>query len=152
MINRANHYQAAPAAMEILFAQETYLSAQFTKHPTLNLTIWELLKLRISQINQCAYCLDMHAKNAIKSGESTERIIALSAWRDSPLFSETERCVLDWSELLTAHFAASDSTYQAVQKHFNDAEIIDLTVAINAINSWNRIAKTFQPVVGEYKA
>ena len=152
MSNRVNFYQAAPAAMTIIFAQEKNLAKQFSQHPALNTTIWELLKLRISQINQCAYCLDMHAKNAIKSGESTARIIALSAWRDSPLFTETERCALQWSELLTADFAASDDAYQAVQKHFNDPEIVDLTIAINAINSWNRIARTFQPVVGEYKA
>jgi len=152
MSHRANYLEAAPAAIDILFKQEQYLAERFSHHPQLNITIWELLKLRISQINQCAYCIDMHAKNAFKSGESQQRIIALSAWRESPLYSQQERSALYWSELVTREMAASDLEYEQLASTFDDAEIFDLTVAVNAINSWNRIARIFKPVVGSYQA
>jgi len=152
MSNRANYLKAAPGAIEILFKQEQYLTERFTQHNQLNITLWELLKLRISQINQCAYCIDMHSKNALKSGENYQRIVALSAWRESPLYSQQERSALNWAELVTKEMSATDLEYEKLSNTFDDAEIFDLTVAVNAINSWNRVARIFQPVVGSYQA
>ena len=98
MVKRINYAATSPHAMEILLKQESYLGQQFKE----NAKIWELVKLRISQINQCAYCIDMHSKDALKQGETMQRIYALNAWRDSPFYTETERQALEWAELVTS--------------------------------------------------
>lgn len=151
MTLRANYLEIAPQAMQILWSQEGYLREQFTISETLTLPVWELVKLRVSQINQCAFCLDMHTKDALSQGETQERIIGLSAWRETPLYSKTELAALGWAELLTSGNAVDDDSYQKVVDAFGEQAVVNLTIAVNSINSWNRIAKTFKPEVGSYK-
>lgn len=151
MTLRANYFELAPKAMQILMNQEGYLREQFGVSKTVTIPVWELVKLRVSQINQCAYCIDMHTKDALSRGESLERIIGLSAWRDMPFYSKLELAALDWAEHLTACKAVDDDSYQIVVETLGEQAVLDLTIAINSINSWNRIAKTFKPEVGSYK-
>jgi len=152
MSERANYAKLSPRAMNILLEQERYLRDKFTHNDSVTLIIWELIKLRASQINHCAYCLDMHSKDALKLGESPDRIYALSAWEESPLYTELERSALAWAELILSNQPVSDDDYQRAKACFGEENLLDLTIAVNAINSWNRIAKTFKPVVGSYQA
>ncbi|MGX9417373.1 carboxymuconolactone decarboxylase family protein [Vibrio sp. WJH972] len=151
MTPRANYFSLAADAMPILMNQEQYLRAQFTQSDTVTITVWELVKLRVSQINQCAFCIDMHSKDALNLGETLERIIGLSAWRDMPHYSEIERTSVAWAELLTAGHQIDDQSYQKTVECLGEKATVDLTIAVNAINSWNRISKTFKPEVGCYK-
>ncbi|MBQ4798865.1 carboxymuconolactone decarboxylase family protein [Pseudoalteromonas sp. MMG006] len=151
MTLRANYLDLASKAMQILMNQESYLREQFSVSETVTTQVWELVKLRVSQINQCAFCIDMHSKDALSQGETLERILGLSAWRDMPLYSEIELVALDWAEYLTAGKPADDENYKKVVQVLGEQTVVDLTIAINAINSWNRIAKTFKPEVGSYK-
>ncbi|WJG28354.1 carboxymuconolactone decarboxylase family protein [Vibrio furnissii] len=151
MSKRINYIHIAPQAMEILYTQEAYFHEQFSQSDTLNMTTWELVKLRVSQMNQCAFCIDMHSKDALKMGEQPERIWGLSAWKDMPLYSEAERVALAWAELLTAGQPVDDDAYQLTLNTFGDKAMVNLTVAVNAINSWNRMVKVFQPQVGLYQ-
>jgi len=151
MTLRANYYDLAAKAMQILMNQESYLREQFSASDTVTLATWELVKLRVSQLNQCAFCIDMHSKDALSKGESQERIIGLSAWRGMPFYSEFERAALDWAELLSSGEAVDDKSYHRVVDALGEQAVVDLTIAINAINSWNRVAKTFKPEVGSYK-
>ncbi len=102
----------------------------------------DLVKMRASQINGCAYCLDVHAKDARKAGETEQRLYLLNAWRESPSFSPAERVALAWTEALTnvAETRAPDADYEALRLHFSDKEIVDLTYLIGMINFWNRLA------------
>lgn len=148
MTKRLNYFTTSPQAMEILLAQEKYLGKQLSG----NSHLWELLKLRVSQINQCAYCIDMHSKDALYQGESADRIYGLNAWRDMPLYSQQEQSALNWAELITSGQPVTDMHYQNAVNTFGEQYLLDLTIAVNAINSWNRIAKAFKPDVGSYKA
>ena len=151
MTLRANYFALADKGMEILMNQESYLRGQFSISETLTIPVWELVKLRISQINQCAFCIDMHSKDALGQGEASERILGLNAWRDMPFYSEVERVALEWAEHLTLGKPVGDDIYQKATDALGEQSIVDLTIAVNAINSWNRIAKTFKPEVGSYK-
>lgn len=151
MALRSNYFKLAGKAIDILMSQENYLAGQFSQSTTVPVLTWELVKLRVSQINQCAFCIDMHSKDLLKQGETAERIIGLSAWRDMPLFSETERVALGWCEQLTHGVMVEDHHYNEVVQSLGEQAVVDLTIAINAINSWNRIAKTFKTEVGSYK-
>lgn len=151
MALRTNYFDLAPKAMQILRNQEDYLREQFSVSETVTIPIWELVKLRVSYINQCAFCIDMHSKDALSQGESQERIIGLKAWRDMRLYSEAELIALNWAEHLTFGKAVDDHSYQEVVDALGEQAVVDLTIAINSINSWNRIAKTFTPEVGSYK-
>ncbi len=148
MSARADYFKTAPQAMDNLLNQEAYFRSQFTQSSAVTFTIWELVKLRVSQINQCAYCIDMHSKDALKCGENIQRIVSLNAWRDAPFYSKEEQLALHWAELIISDKAISDKEYQNVVSVFGERDIINLTIAINAINSWNRLAKVFKPVVG----
>jgi AhpD family alkylhydroperoxidase len=108
----------------------------------LDLTLYHLIKLRASQINGCAYCLAMHTDEALKHGETPERIVSLDAWEESPLYTDKERAALAWTEELTliADSGASKETFEALKPHFTDEEIPWLIFAAVQINSWNRIA------------
>jgi AhpD family alkylhydroperoxidase len=108
----------------------------------LDLTLYHLIKLRASQINGCAFCLAMHTDEALKHGETPERIVSLDAWQESPLYSDKERAALAWTEELTliADSGASKESFDALKRHFNDEEIAWLILAAVQINSWNRIA------------
>ena len=146
MTTRLNYFATSPQAMDILLSQETYLNEAFKN----NKLLLELVKIRVSQINRCALCIDMHTKDALKLGESFERLYGLSAWRDMPVYSEHEQCALQWAELITSAQAVTDSEYQLALQTLGEQTLVDLTIAINAINSWNRIAKAFKPAVGSF--
>ena len=105
-----------------------------------------LVKLRASQINGCAYCVDMHVKEARKDGETEQRMHLISAWRESPLYSERERAALEWTEALTLlpQSRAADEFYDPLKSHFTDVEIVQLTLLIGIINTWNRLAVGFR--------
>ena len=108
----------------------------------LDATLIELVKMRASQINGCAYCLDMHSKDARRHGETEQRLYLLSAWRESSLYAPRERAALAWTEALTrvAETHGPDADYEALRKVFSDKEIVDLTALIGMINLWNRLA------------
>ena len=114
----------------------------------------ELVKIRASQINGCAYCLDMHTKDARALGETEQRIYALSAWRETPFFSDRERAALDWAEAVTRVSVdqVPDPVYEAVRRHFTEAELVALTFALVAINGWNRLAIAFRAPAGSYQS
>jgi AhpD family alkylhydroperoxidase len=115
--------------------------------------LFELVKIRASQINGCAYCLDMHTKDARRAGETEQRIYALSAWRETPFFTDRERAALEWTETLTrvADTHVPDEVYDRVSKQFKEEELVALTFAVVVINSWNRLAISLRPPVGSYQ-
>jgi AhpD family alkylhydroperoxidase len=127
---------------------------EYVHHSGLELSLLDLVLIRASQINHCAYCLDMHTKDARVSGETEQRIYALSAWEETPFFTERERAALAWTEavtLLTAGFVP-DAIYQQARQHFSDDELISLTMAVVSINSWNRLNVSFRIVPGDYQS
>ncbi|MBR0937082.1 carboxymuconolactone decarboxylase family protein [Bradyrhizobium jicamae] len=140
---RMNFFQAAPETIKALVAVENQITAS-----GLEQSLIELVKTRASQINGCAYCIHMHTEDARKHGETEQRLYLLNAWRESPLYSDRERAALAWTEALThiAETHAPDADYEAVRAHFSDAELVNLTTLIGAINAWNRIAIGFRAV------
>jgi len=151
MTQRANYFGLASKAMQILMEQEGYLREQFSVSEKVTIRIWELVKLRISQINQCAFCIDMHSKDALSQGESAERLLGLNAWQEMPLYSKVERAALQWAEDVLNGQSAQQAPYDRAVAVLGEQAVVDLTIATNAISSWNRIAKTFKPEVGSYK-
>lgn len=149
-MNRADYLSIAPDLMAILFKQEAYFNTEFSTSDMLTVKHWELVKMRVSQINQCAYCIDMHSKQALSYGESAERLFGLSAWRDMPLYSASERLALEWAEVQTHCQPIDDALYQRAVNAFGEKGVVDLVVAVNAINSWNRIVKAFKPEIGVF--
>lgn len=113
----------------------------------------ELVKMRASQINGCAYCIDMHSKDARADGETEQRLYALSAWRETPFFTDRERAALAWTEAVTllAQTHVPDSAYEEARQQFSEEELVNLTMAVVAINGWNRLAVAFRSVPGEYQ-
>ena len=148
MKQRLDYAKIAPDALKAMLALETYVAAS-----GLERSLYELVKTRASQINGCAYCLDMHTKDARKAGETEQRLYALSAWRETPFYTERERAGLEWTESLTliSENDVPDALYDAVRKHFNEQELVSLTMAIVAINGWNRLAIAFRTVPGTYE-
>jgi AhpD family alkylhydroperoxidase len=140
---RLNPYQAGPDAMKAVAALETYV-----KGSGLEASLIELIKMRASQINGCAYCLDMHARDARAQGESEQRLYLLDAWRESPLYSDRERAALAWTEAVTlvSQTRVPDEVYEEARRNFSEEELVKLTVAVAAINAWNRIAISFRAV------
>lgn len=140
MSNRINYYQAAPAVMKAMLAVEEQVG-----QVSLEKSLRELIKIRASQLNGCAFCVDMHCADAVKNGEDPRRIFALSAWQETPFFSERERAALLWTETLTlvAEKHAPDEIYQEVAKQFNPQELAELTFCIGIINAWNRFGVGF---------
>lgn len=126
---------------------------KFSQGGTLETALLELVKVRASQINGCAYCLDMHSKDARAMGESEERLHMLAAWHEAPCYSERERAALAWTEALTlVHEGhAPDEVYEEVRRHFTEREIVELTIAIVAINGWNRLGIGFRTPAGRYR-
>jgi AhpD family alkylhydroperoxidase len=137
MQQRINIKELEPEAYKILFDMEKYLSKT-----DLSLMLRELIKIRVSQINKCAFCLEMHTKDAREAGETEQRIYALSAWEESPLFSEEEKAVLALAEEVThiSKHGVSDATFQKAQHYFTDKQVAQIIITINQINFWNRIA------------
>ncbi|ADQ81126.1 alkylhydroperoxidase like protein, AhpD family [Paludibacter propionicigenes WB4] len=145
MKQRINIKRLEPKAYEVLYAMEKYLSAT-----DLSIQLRELIKVRVSQINKCAFCIEMHTKDARKEGETEQRLYALSAWEESPLFTDEEKAVLAMVEEITKIFehGVSDRTFQNIQNYFTDNQIAQIIIAINQMNFWNRIAvstKMFHP-------
>jgi AhpD family alkylhydroperoxidase len=144
---RLDYVKLAPDATRALYSLGAYLTKSGLEHALL-----ELVKIRASQINGCAYCIDMHTKDARAAGETEQRIYALSAWRETPFFSNRERAALAWTEHVTRiSDGISDSLFEEVKAEFSEKELVDLTWALAAINAWNRIAISFRSVPGEYK-
>jgi len=116
-------------------------------------SLFELVKIRASQINGCAYCIDMHTKNARATGETEQRIYGLNAWRETPFFTDRERAALEWTEAVTrvAETRVPDEIYERVVAEFAESEIVALTFAVIVINSWNRLAISFRAPVGTYQ-
>ncbi|WP_210639681.1 carboxymuconolactone decarboxylase family protein [Pseudomonas sp. Tri1] len=138
---RIDFYTASPDAFKAMLALETAVSKL-----GLEKSLLELVKLRSSQINGCAFCIDMHTADARKDGETERRLYAVTAWREAPFFTGRERAALAWTEALTclSDTHAPDADYALLSEHFSPKEMVDLTVAINAINGWNRLAVGFR--------
>jgi AhpD family alkylhydroperoxidase len=138
---RIDFYTASPDGLKAMIALETAVS----KLP-LEKSLIELVKLRASQINGCAFCIDMHTADAIKGGETPRRLFAVAAWREAPFFTDRERAALAWTESLTqlSLTHAPDEDYALLSAEFSPKEMVDLTVAISTINSWNRLAVGFR--------
>ncbi|MGA7782187.1 MAG: carboxymuconolactone decarboxylase family protein [Paraburkholderia sp.] len=141
MEQRLDFYKANPQAIKALMALEEQIGKSSIEKP-----LAELVRLRASQINGCAFCVDMHSTDARKGGETERRLAAVVVWRETPFFSERERAALEWTEAVTlvSHEHVPDTVWEAVKPHFSDAEIVDLTLLISAINSWNRFAISFR--------
>ncbi len=145
---RIKYTELAPGGYSAMRALETYV-----KKSGLEASLLELTKLRASQINGCAYCIDMHTKDARSRGESEQRLYALNAWRETPFFTDRERAALAWTEAVTlvADGHVPDDIYEQVRHQFTEKELVDLTFAIVAINGWNRLAISFRAVPGSYE-
>jgi AhpD family alkylhydroperoxidase len=145
MENRLNLFEKGQHAVKTLFAMGGYL-----KKVSIGLPLQELIHVRVSQINQCAYCLDMHYKEARELGETEQRLFGLSAWREAPYYTAIERAALGWAEAVT-QCEVSDALYAEAKKHFTDEELVDLTLSIAQINIWNRLNISFPQVAGTYR-
>lgn len=141
MTPRLDYFKAAPAAMKAMLALETA-----SRQQSIPAALRQLVKVRVSQINGCAYCLDMHAPEAREAGVSQQKLDVLAAWRESPAFDARERAALGWAEALTRieTSCAPQQDYDELAAQFSEAERVDLTLIINAINSWNRFAVGFR--------
>jgi len=140
-----NYLNAAPGAFKAMVGLESYL-----KGCGIEPTLIELVKLRVSQINGCAYCIDNHATKLISSGESNQRLHLLSAWRDAKCYSEREQAAFAWAEAVTriSESQIDGALHAKVRKHFTEKELVDLTLAIVAINGWNRLNISFRIPAG----
>ncbi len=145
---RIRYARVVPGAYQAMYALENYVE-QCGLEPSL----LDLVKVRASQINGCAYCIDMHTKDARARGEEEGRLYALDAWRETPFYTERERAALAWTEVVTlvAEGHVPEDVYQAACEYFTDKELVDLTMAIVAINGWNRLNVSFRSVPGAYK-
>ena len=143
---RIDYHQGG--AHKAMAGLEKYVRDCGLEHPLL-----ELVKTRASQINRCAYCIDMHTKDARAGGETEQRLYTLSAWRETPFYNERERAALEWTEALTliSENDIPDSLYEAVRQHFSESELVNLSMAIVTINGWNRLAIPFRSVPGSYQ-
>jgi AhpD family alkylhydroperoxidase len=145
---RLDYFHAAPAAGKAMLDLERYF-----RKSGLEPSLLELVKMRASQINGCAYCLDMHSKDARARGETEQRLYVLDAWREAPFYTPRERAALAWTEAVTlvAQTHVPDETYEEVREHFDDKELVDLTLAVVTINGWNRLNIAFRVVAGGYE-
>jgi AhpD family alkylhydroperoxidase len=144
---RIDYSSVFPEAMRAMIGLEA------TVHESsLEPALLELVKMRASQLNGCAYCLDMHSKDARARGEQEQRLHVLSAWREAPFYSDRERAALAWCEALTLlpGSGAPDAVFEELAQHFDEAQIVALTLAIVAINGWNRFAVGLRSPVGDY--
>ena len=148
MTTRLNDAKATAGAYQAMFQLEHYV-----RNSGLEKSLLELVKIRASQINGCAYCLDMHTKDARAAGESEQRIYLLSAWREAPFYNERERAALEWTEAMTliTDNHVPDDVYERVSAHFTDEELVNLSMAVVTINGWNRLAISFRSEPGTYQ-
>ncbi len=145
---RLEYAKASPAGSRAMYGLE-----QFIQNCGLEHSLLELVKMRASQINGCAYCLDMHSKDARAGGETEQRLYTLNAWRETPFYSERERAALEWTEAVTlvSESHVADELYERVRQHFSEEELVNLTLAVITINGWNRLAISFRSVPGTYQ-
>ena len=145
---RIDYAKVAPQAVAAMRGLEAY-----ARRIGLEPSLIELVKIRASQINGCAYCIDMHTKDARARGESEQRLYALPAWEETPFFSQRERVALAWTESVTrvAEGSVPDAVFALARQHFSEKELVDLTLAIVAINGWNRLSVAFRRVPGTYQ-
>lgn len=149
MTQRINYYAKRSTALKPLVEL-----SQYVHHSSLEAPLVELVFMRASQLNGCAYCMDMHSKDALAAGEDPMRLYVLPAWREAPFYSERERAALAWCEAVTRldpQHGVPDEVYEQVRAVFSEEEIIDLDLAVVAINSWNRLAIPFRSEPGTYK-
>jgi AhpD family alkylhydroperoxidase len=143
-----DYMKTAPDGYKAMSALESYVRQSGLEHSLL-----ELVKTRASQINGCAFCLDMHTKDARAAGETEQRLYTLSAWQETPFFTDRERAALAWTEAVTrvADTHIPDDVFERVRQQFTEKELADLTLAIVTINGWNRLAIAFRKVPGSYQ-
>ncbi|WP_176060891.1 carboxymuconolactone decarboxylase family protein [Paraburkholderia sp. BCC1876] len=141
MEQRLDFYKANPAAVKALLGVEERIGKSALEKP-----LAELGRLRASQINGCAYCVDMHVADARKGGETERRLATVVVWRETPFFTDRERAALEWTEAVTlvSHEHVPNAVWEAVRPHFSDEELVDLTLLVSAINAWNRFAIAFR--------
>jgi len=141
MEQRLDFYHASPNAIKAMRGLEEQIAQS-----SIEKSLAELVRLRASQINGCAFCGDMHTADARRGGETERRLATVVAWRETPFFTDRERAALAWTEALTlvAHDRVPDAVWQEVKPHFTEQEIVDLTLLVSAINSWNRFAIAFR--------
>ncbi len=145
---RIDHRKVSPGAMQAMLGLEEYVHQCGLPENLLH-----LIKMRVSQINGCAYCLDMHSKDLRAAGETEQRLYLLDAWREAPFYTERERAALAWAEAVTRVTEGNvpDEVYEQARSQFSEQELVDLTVAIVAINGWNRLNVAFRRVAGTYQ-
>jgi AhpD family alkylhydroperoxidase len=145
---RMEYWRAAPGGFKAMASLEAYL-----RECGLEKGLLHMLKLRASQMNGCAYCIDMHWKDARAAGESDQRLYGLDAWREAPYYSERERAALAWAEALTdiTNGHVPDAVYEEARAHFSEKELADLGWAVAAINAWNRVSIAFRSEAGSYR-
>jgi AhpD family alkylhydroperoxidase len=148
MAPRIDYTKVGSGALRAMYGLEKYLA-----ETSIEKALRELIKVRASQINGCAYCIDMHWKDARAGGETEQRLYGLVAWREAPYYSERERAALAWTEELTliAEHHVSDKLYEQTRRQFSEQELVDLTLAVVTINAWNRIAISFRSEAGSYQ-
>lgn len=148
MNQRINYTKIAPEVFHLMLKFEEY-----AKTTGFDKKLIELIKIRASQINGCAYCLDMHTKDARAIGETEQRIYLLNAWHEAPFYSEAERVALELTEAVTmiSESGVSEDLYQRVREHFDEKQYVDLIILINTINSWNRLSISMGNVPGSYR-
>ena len=146
---RPDYGKAAPGSVQAM-----YKLHEFSEGSGLERSLLELVRARVSQINGCAFCIDAHTKDTRAAGETEQRLYGLSAWRESPYYSERERAALAWAEAVTniPQIDESDEEYEAARAQFSAEELIKLTVVVIAANGWNRLAVAVAETVGTYKA
>src|SRR6185369_11866721 len=148
MTQRIDYGKVSPGALNAMYGLEKYLLKSSLEH-----SLRELVKMRASLINGCAYCIDMHSKDARAAGETEQRLYGLSAWRETPFYTDRERAALAWTEALTlvAETHVPDEVFEQARQHFSEQELVDLTMAVVAINGWNRIAISLRMEPGTYQ-
>lgn len=148
MEQRSRYTEVDPEAYAAMGRLES-----FVRHCGLETPLLELVRLRASQINGCAYCVDMHTKDARAAGETEQRLYALSVWEETPFYTDRERAALAWTETVTlvSEGHVPDDAYEAARRAFSEKELVDLTMAVIAINGWNRLAISFRAVPGTYQ-
>jgi AhpD family alkylhydroperoxidase len=149
MESRLEAQKVVPEAYQAMLALEMFVRKSSKLAPSLI----ELVKMRASQINGCAYCIDMHSKDARAAGESEQRLYALNAWRETPFFTAREQAALAWTEAVTlvAEGHVPDAVYEQARQQFSEQELVNLTMAIVTINGWNRLSIAFRTVPGGYQ-
>lgn len=145
---RIEYTKSAEEALKAMLGLETYISECGLDHKLIH-----LMKMRASQINGCAYCIDMHSIDALALGETEQRLYELDAWRETPFFSDRERAALEWTEAITlvSETHVPDAVFAEVKKYFSEKEIVDLTIVATTINMWNRMAISMRAVPGHYR-